>query len=165
MVAVGVALVSTLAGSVFDRVHQVDAEALVRDTVAARPAGDQQTLVVPEWGVQATIPLAAEMPLLSYSAHGQSSIGLSSAGLVSYGPLCSAARNALGVLVRYPLGGFDQRSEGAVMQYFLAQVGQFEYAYQLPQTSCLQADPHRPLINQQTSVLREALGTLSAIQP
>ena len=166
VVAVGVALVSTLAGAILDHVHQVDAEALVQQEISATPAANhQQTLTIKDWGVQVNLPLASEMPLLKYAPQGKASVGLSSAGLEAYGIACSAGRNALGTLIRYPKGAFSSTPQSDTVQYFVAHVGDYDYAYQIPRTACAQAVGDRPLINEQTSVLREALGGLSTTQP
>ena len=90
LVAVGVALVSTLAGSVFDHVHQVDAEELTAATTTAIPtAGGNQVLSLKDWGLQLTMPLAAEMPAISYTTRPGDTVGLSSADLAPLGPTAS----------------------------------------------------------------------------
>lgn len=167
IVAVAVALASTLAGSVFDHIHQIDAEALApgQATSTAVAAGAQQTLILKNWGVQATTPLAAAMPLISYVGHDQTSIGLSSANLQKLDPACTASQNALGALIRYPHGTYGAYAHDTAIEYYLVQVGDYDYAYQLPAGACAQIPGAQVLINQQTSVLREALGGLAAIQP
>src|SRR5476649_2166739 len=96
LVAVGVALISTLAGSVVDHVHQVDAEELTGAETTALPApGGNQVLDLKDWGLKLTTPLAAAMPALSYTTRAGDTVGLSSADLAKLGPDCIASRNAL----------------------------------------------------------------------
>jgi hypothetical protein len=164
VIAVTVAFASTLAGSVLDRVHQVDAEALVASEAQAAVAdGGTQRLEIKDWGVQLTLPLAAELPVVRYASQSKSSVGLSSADLAQMGPECRASRNALGSLVRLPGGTFGQTKRGSTIEYFVATVGGYDYAYQLPQGSCTDLAGAQPVVNREVAVIREALGTLAPL--
>ena len=165
VVAVAVALLSTLVGAVVDHVHQVDAEALASQQFTAQAtSATQQTLALNDWGLQATFPLAPEMPLVVAASHGTSSLGLSSVALAKYGPACAADRNALGSLSRYPKGAAVQEHGGAI-SYVVAEIGDYKYVYQMPNGACSQSGSAPALTTQQTSVLREYLGGLATIAP
>jgi hypothetical protein len=164
IIAVTVAFASTLAGSVLDHVHQVDAEGLVAgEAQAAASDNGMQRLAIKEWGVQLTMPLADALPVVSYAEQSKSSVGLSAEDVSQLGPECRASRGALGTLVRLPGGTFGQTKRGATIEYFVATVGGYDYAYQLPQGSCTDLTGAQPLVNREVAVIREALGTLAPL--
>jgi hypothetical protein len=161
-VAVAVALASTLVGSVLDHVHQVNAEELNTHTTTATDNTDgTQTLAVKDWDVQVALPLARELPLVNYAVHTGSSIGLSSADVQRLGLVCQASRNALGVLLRTPLGATIQTPQGGPATYFIATIGGYEYRYQMPQNACADQPGAQVLINRETSAILSALDALA----
>lgn len=165
-VAVGVTLVGTITGSVLDHQHQVAAEEQVnKETVAVAEAGGKQTLAIKEWNVQVAAPLAAEMSLLRYAGDSTESLGLSSAELVKYGENCSASRNALGTLLRYPAGTYVAASKPGWGSNMVATVGAYDYVYQFPQNSCADNDAARAIVNREESVMLEAFGALEPLAP
>ena len=65
LVAIGVVVVGTVMGAVTDKVHRVAAERLQADDVKAIPGANQtQNVVIDDWNVQFSAPLAPEMPLM-----------------------------------------------------------------------------------------------------
>ncbi len=166
IVAVGVALASTLAGSVFDRIHRVDAEELTAAEKSATPGPDgTQVLTLADWGVQLSTPLASEMPILKYTTRSGDAVGLSSADLEPLGPNCIASRNALGVILRAPVGTYATSKHGGKIEYYMAAVGAYEYTFQMPQSACSDKEPGRSVINRETSVLIDNLSNLTATTP
>jgi hypothetical protein len=165
-VAVGVTIVGTVTGSVLDHQHQVAAEALVNKEVVAVPSnGGQQTLAFKEWGVQVSLPLAVEMPLLRYAGGSNQSIGLSSANLVKFGSQCSASNNALGTLLRYPAGTYSTSVKPSWGANSVGTVGAYDYVYLFPQNSCVDNEAARVIVNTEESVLLDAFGNLSPLTP
>lgn len=164
-VAIGVTLASTIAGSVVDHQHQVIAEERVLHEIVAVPGAGSQTLTIPDWGVQVTVPLAPEMSLLRYAGDSQESRGLSSAELVKYGQACAADRNALGTLMRYPVGTYATGVKPGWGSNMVATVGDYDYVYQFPQNSCSDNDAARAIVNREESVLLEAFSSLTPVTP
>ena len=164
LVAVGVALMSTLAGSVLDHVHQIDAEGLTAAETAATPGtGGTQVLLFSNWGVQLTAPLAPDVPTLKYTTRSGNTIGVSSADLAALGSTCHASQNALGVFKRAPLGTYDSSRHGGPIEYFITTIGQYEYTYTLPQTACTNTETGHVIVNRETSAIVSSLDTLAAI--
>lgn len=163
-VAIAVALASTLAGSVFDHIHQVDAEALTAQEKTAQPGPDStQLLSVDDWGVNLKLPLVSELPLVSYTDHGGTSIGLSSADLAKLGAECKANRNALGSILRLNAGSYmEAATRGNWRARFINTIGQYDYVYVYPQTACTEKPEAVPVVNREVSIFTEAMDSLSA---
>jgi len=162
-VAVGVALVTTLVGSMLASFHQVAAEDLaVRSGAAtAGPDASTQTLVLGDWNAQLNLPLTNEMPLVAYAEHSASSLGLSSADAAKLGPDCLASRNALGSVLRSPLGTYARSAHHGPIEYFIAAIGSYEYTYQMPQTACADTPLGQALVNRETSFIISSLDSLA----
>ncbi len=164
LVAIGVALLSTLAGSVFDHVHQVDAEEFTAAETTATPSvRGTQVLAFADWGVQLTTPLAPELPTLKYTTRPGNTVGISSADLAALSATCHASQNALGVLMRAPLGTFTSSKHGGSIQYFIGTIGPYEYTYTLPQTSCSDTEAGHTIVNRETSAIIASLDSLAAV--
>jgi hypothetical protein len=165
IVAVGVALASTLAGSIFDHRHQVAAEDFGAASVAAVAGPDNTQIVkISDWSVQITLPLATELPLLRYAPHAGASVGFSSADLEPLGTACQAGHDALGTLIRASKGTTASvNGPGGVPRYFIAGVGDYDYVYQMPQNACTHNDTAQTLVNRETSIIREALDTITPV--
>lgn len=164
LVAVAVVAVGTVSAAVFNYAQKAGAEEQPTREVAAVPASDgrQQVLMVKEWGVTLTVPLAAEMPLMSYASQSAVSVGLSTADLKAYGKECSAARGGLGSLVRIPAGTFGEYSKGDVSKQFVKTLGGYDYLYLAPEKVCVDSYAVSMIMNREKSVLYEALSTLTA---
>jgi hypothetical protein len=165
LVAITVALLSTLAGAYLDHVHQVDAEEISgQREYAAVPAADgTQVLTLADWGVKLTVPLAGEMPTLSYAAQSDSSVGLSTKDLAALGDACRASRNGLGSLVRMPAGAYAPTTASSPTYTYIATFGAHDYAYLAPRNDCLAMPGAGFLLNREESILYGALGTLSPL--
>jgi hypothetical protein len=163
-VALMVALASTFAGAWFDHFHQVNADnSSVKLTTAVPGPGGSQTMAIGDWGVQLVLPLAAEMPAVSFSGPAADSIGLSSDDVSKLGTACRADNNALGALLRLPAGTYEASAHDGAVDYFIATIGGYEYIYRLAATACLDQPGAGSLVNRETSVLREAVSTLAPI--
>ena len=166
MVAVGVALASTLAGSVLDHVHQIDAEALTGAEATATPTGaGYQELALKDWGMQLTMPLGPDMPAMTYTTRPGNTVGVSTADLAPLGPDCIASRNGLGVLLRSPVGTYANGKHGSTIQYYIAQIGSYEYTYEMPQNDCTDSGSGTQIVNRETSILIGSLPTLAPVGP
>ncbi len=164
LVAVGVVMVSTVAGSVFDRVHKINAEELAASATSAVPGpNNTQVVSIGPWGVQLTTPLAAEMPTLRYTNAPGESVGLSSKDLEALGDQCHATKNALGVLSRFPAGTYAKTQHSGTTEYFINKIGDYEFTYRIPTSACADTEAGRTIINTETSVIVESLESLSAI--
>jgi hypothetical protein len=164
LVAVAVVVASTLAGAWLDHLHQVNAEDMTTKTSSAVPGPNgYQTLTISEWGVQLELPLADELPTVSYGSQGGSSIGLSSADVEKLGPACAAGRNALGAVVRMPRGSFAAPFAEGTLNYFIATIGEYDYAYQISPTACIDQPGENGTVNRETSIIREAVGSLRPV--
>ncbi|HVQ43386.1 MAG TPA: hypothetical protein VMT30_00245 [Candidatus Saccharimonadia bacterium] len=162
MVAVGVSLVSTFAGAWLDHIHQVDAESRANKLVVAAPGPDgSQTLTVGEWGVTLVLPLARQLPLVSYAGQGGSGIGLSAEDVRKLGEACGADHNALGALLRLPGGSFVASSRHNGVDYFIATLAGYDYVYHVAPTACLDTPGAVGVVNRETSIIREAMTTLA----
>lgn len=163
LVAVGVAFSSTLVGSVFDHVHQVDAEELGARSYAAAPGpGGTQVLTIPAWGVSLPLPLALEMPALSYASQSSVSVGLSTTDLTQLGPACRPERNGLGALLRLPAGSYSATTQGQGRYSYIATIGQYDYAYEAPIGNCSGTEVGNAITVREQSILTAALSSLSA---
>lgn len=132
-VALGAAVVFTLAAAVFSQFHQVAAEDLnVHEASAVAAASNTQKITIADWGVQLVLPLGPGMPLMKYAVQGPDSVGLASTAVESYGSACSASHNGVGALVRVPQGGWANDRVG----YLLGTIGGFDYVFEMPQTAC-----------------------------
>jgi|SRR6185369_12033473 len=162
LVAVGVALASTLAGSVLDRVHRIDAEELTA-AVATAVQGPDNTQVIDfkDWGVRLTAPLGADLSSVQYTTRSGDAVGVSSTTLAPLGANCLASRNALGVFRRAPLGSYASSKHGGSIEYFAGSVGQYEYTYQLPQNACTDTEAGHTVVNRETSALIQSLDSLA----
>ena len=164
LVAVSVAAFSTLAGSVFDHVHKVDAEELSGITVDAKPVADaQQRLTLASWGVTLTLPLAAELPLVRYTTGSGSSVGLSSQDLEKIGSACSASHAGLGNLVRLPAGSFTAAVHGDPSMHFIATITDHDYVYKSPLNNCSSSAVTSAIVNREESAILNALDSLAPI--
>lgn len=162
-VAVAVAVFSTAAGSVFDHVHQVDAEELTAAEVTAVPAaGDTQVVSIADWGVSLTLPLAADLPAVRYTTRSGSSVGLSSLDLEQIGPACLASRSGLGSLVRLAAGDFASSVHGNPAMHFITTIGDHDYAYYSAQSTCTDDPAAGTIVNREESAIFAALDTLAA---
>jgi hypothetical protein len=155
-----VTLSATLAGSVFDHVHQVDAEALRSNDVTAVAQGEQQLVAIPDWGVQLTLPLSPGLSLMRYAAQSPMSVGLSTADLAALGEDCRAGRDGLGALLRLPAGSYATYAGRDVSMHFIAQVGGYDFAYQTPHNACSSLPGASEIINREMIMLSGAWGTL-----
>lgn len=161
-IAVAVALLGTATGFAWDRVHRVVAEEQVsHGTPAVVKSADIQQLSIGDWGVSVDLPLAAEMPLLSYAVQSADVIGLSSADLEKFGPDCRAGRNALGTVSRYQVGSYGKSVPASAGSNVVASIGAFDYVYQFPQTACADQPGAMTVINREMTVVLEALGNLA----
>lgn len=164
LIALTVALFSTLAGSIFDKVHNVDAEEIASGETAAAPGPDDTQLVTAaDWGVRFTAPLAPELPTLKYTTRAGDTIGLSSADLEKQGPACIASRGGLGALLRFPAGGFAKTANGDPSKYFIAKINGYDYAYQKPQNACSDTKLGGEITNREVSIIFAALDSLVAV--
>jgi hypothetical protein len=163
LVAVGVAFGWTLVGSVFDHVHQVDAEELGARSYAAAPGpGGTQVLTLPAWGVSLTLPLALEMPTLSYAPQSDVSAGLSTADLAQLGPACRPERNGLGALLRMPAGTYSATTQGQGQYSYIGTIGGYDYAYDAPIGNCSGTEAGNAITVREESILSGSLSSLSA---
>jgi|GEM_PF-2001604 len=164
LIAVAVTLFGTLAGSVFDHVHKVDAEELTAGETAAvvGPAGTQ-VIIVADWGVQLTAPLAAELPTLKYTTRSGNAVGFSSADLEQHGSACIAGRGGLGTLLRFSAGEFAKTLNADLGKIFVSTVNGYDYAYQKPQNACSDTPAGAEITNREVSALFAAFDSLSAI--
>ena len=163
LVAVGVAFGWTLAISVFDHVHQVDAEELgARPHPAVPGPGGTQVLTIADWGVSLTVPLAPEMPTLSYATQSSDSAGLSTTDLAQLGPACRPERNGLGSLLRLPAGSYSETAQGQGQFYYIATIGDYDFAYESPAANCAGTDAGEAITVREESVLTGALSSLAA---
>jgi len=136
VVSVGVVLAFTASASVFDQFHQVAAEDLRgAEVTAVAGAGQTQQLNFSDWGVVIDLPLGGGMPMVKYEAEGPDAMGLSSVAAEKYGAVCSAGQNALGVVVREPVGANKGLSQ-LPMATSLGTVNGFSYAFEMPATPC-----------------------------
>jgi hypothetical protein len=159
-------MVTTLAGAFLDRVHQVDAEEISGQRVyaASSIANGNQVLTLAPWGVKLTVPLAKEMPTLSYAVQsGASSLGLSTADLAALGPDCTAARNGLGSLARMPAGTYTDTSGRNAAYNYITTLGAYDYAYIAPSGNCAALPGASFLLNREESILYGSLSTLSLL--
>jgi hypothetical protein len=164
VVALAVVAASTLGSSLLDHARPADAEGqAASETTAAPTAAGTQILAIVGWGVQATLPLAAELPTVSYAPHASASIGLSAADVAKYGPACQAGRNALGAILRLPQGTFASYPHTATIQYFITTIGSYDYIYQLPQNACANNPAAQPVINREISIIHDALASLAPL--
>jgi hypothetical protein len=162
-VAVAVAVFSTAAGSVFDHVHQVDAEELTAAEVTATPTGEgMQTINVADWGVSLTLPLAQDMPAVRYTTRSGGSVGLSSIDLEKMGPACLASRSGLGSLVRLPGGNFADAVHGNPAMHFIATINNYDYVYYAAQNACTDQPGASTIVNREESAIFASLDTLAA---
>lgn len=163
-IAVAVAVVGTVTGYVWDHVHKVVAEEQVSHGTSAQDLGDgHQLLTVGDWGVQATLPLAAELPLVSVAVQSADVVGLTSADLAKLGPQCRAGNNALGTITRYPAGKYVPSEKVMLGANVVATVGSYDFVYQFPQNACADQPAGMEIINRETSIVLEALGSMTAI--
>ena len=164
-VAVSVALLSTLAGSILDNVHKVDAEQLTGAEVSASvtSSGNQQ-IMLSQWGVQLSVPLAAEMPTIRYTTRSGDSVGLSSVDLEKMGSACTASHGGLGNLVRFPAGGFAASVHGDPSEHFIGTIADHDYSYQTPVNACSNTAAASKIINVEESVLFGALDSLTSVR-
>ena len=157
--SLGVALVFTVAASVFDQFHGVAAEDLYAREASAVAAGDQtQRVDIKDWGVQLSLPLGTDAPLLRYAVEGTDSVGLSTVDLEKYGPKCSAGRNAAGVLVKLTTGS-DSAKLAWLRGHLMGSFGGYDYVYEKPTSSCasvVQASD----VAVETGMVIEGYGTL-----
>jgi hypothetical protein len=161
LVALGVALVTTLVAAFINSVHQVGADEMVAQEHVATPGPDgMQTLGVVDWGVRLTVPLAPEMPAMKYAKQSDSSIGLSTEDLEKFGPACRASRNALGALMRVPAGTLGSYSDKSANVQFVQTIGQYDYGYVVPGGDCTGAGTAQ-IVNRERSILIEALVSLA----
>jgi hypothetical protein len=161
LVAVGVAVVSTLGIAFLQGANQVGAEEVEVQETAAVPGPDgMQTLVIKDWGVRVEVPLADAMPAVKYARQSDSSVGISSADLEKAGPECRAGRNGLGAIIRVPAGTFAAFSEKTTNVQFIKTVGQYDYGYGAPGGTCVSLNTGQ-IINRERSVLTEALSSLA----
>jgi len=163
-VALAVAVFSTAAGSVFDHVHQVDAEELTAAEVTAAPAAaDTQLVTIADWGVSLSLPLATDLPAVRYTTRSGSSVGLSSLDLEQIGPACLASRSGLGSLVRFGQGDYAASIHGNPAMHFIATIGDHDYAYYAAQNACTDDPAASVIVNREESVIFGALDTLAPI--
>jgi hypothetical protein len=163
LVAVAVAVFSTAAGSVFDHVHQVDAEELTAaEATAALGPDHTQVVSIPGWGVSLTLPLADELPAVRYTTRSGSSVGLSSVDLEQIGPACLAGRNGLGSLVRFAAGAFATAAHGNPGMHFISTIGNYDYAYYAAGNACTDIPAASSIVNREESVIFAALETLAS---
>jgi hypothetical protein len=158
-----VTLGGTLAGSVFDHVHQVDAEALRGNEVRAVVSGDQQVLTIADWQVRLALPLnapGAGLSQVSYAAQSSMSVGLSTADLSALGEDCRAGRDGLGALLRLPAGSYTTYAGRDVSLHFIARVGAYDYAYQTPHNACGQVPGAAAVLNREMTMFSSAWETL-----
>jgi hypothetical protein len=165
LVAVGVALASTLAGSVVDHVHQVDAEELTGAEATATAAGTSQVLTLKDWGLTLTLPFGTELPAVTYTTRPGDTVGISSADLAPLGPDCIASRNGLGVLLRSPIGSYANARHGSTISYYITAIGNSEYSYEMPQSDCSDIAQVNPIINRETSIVIGSLPSLAPVAP
>jgi hypothetical protein len=165
LVAIGVAFASTLAGSIFDHAHQVDAEEIsgAREYPASPGPNGTQVLGVTTWNVRLTLPLAHEMPMLSYYPQSTGSMGLTSADLSALSPACSAAHNGLGSLVRFQAGSYIDAIHNNGTYSYIATIGGYDYAYLAPQGDCAAAPGAGATINREEAILLGSIDSLSAL--
>lgn len=136
LVSVGVAVVFTVAASVFDQFHQVAAEDVGGNEVAAVVGSDHtQVLKVDQWGITLTLPLGSDMSTIKYATQGPDSIGLTSEGVEKIDSVCTAEANAVGVVVREPAGAHSSNSP-VQGQASLGTIGNYEYTYERPDSAC-----------------------------
>lgn len=166
-VAIGVVAVGTVTGSIFDRIHRVAAEESGAPAVAAVADGNGgQVVTLPAWGVRFTLPIADEMPLLSYAVTSPDAVGFTSEDLAKLGPACSAARSALGSLLRYPGGSFGSAVKATPGANLVATMGNYDYVYQFPVNACADTEAGTTTVNREESVVLEAMSTLGpVVQP
>lgn len=163
-VAVAVTLAGTVTGSVIDRVHRVNAEQQAAKAVKAEAQGDKQVLKISQWGVQAVLPLAAEMSLLSFDSESPDAVGLTSADLAKLGVNCLANHNALGSILRYPAGSYGTTIKVTVGSNMVATVGGYDFVYQFPSNSCTDTNAGMSIVNREMPVVLDSLGTLAPVQ-
>jgi hypothetical protein len=164
-IAVSVAVGGTLTGFAWDKVHRATADdpAVTGTPAVAGPAPNTQTLKLSNWGVVATLPLAPELPLLSYAMlPGGNAVGLSSADLMKLGADCQPGGNALGTLVRHPAGAYGTSVKAMTGANVIATVGSYDYVYQFPQNACANQPAAMTTINREAPIVLEGLGSLVA---
>ncbi|HEY6736430.1 MAG TPA: hypothetical protein VI322_01810 [Candidatus Saccharimonadia bacterium] len=163
-VAVAVALLGTVTGYVWDHVHKVVAEEQVsHGTPATDLHNGSQLLAINGWGVQAALPLAAELPLVSYAMQSADVVGLSAADLAKLGAACQAGNNALGTITRYPAGTYVPSGKVTLGANVVATVGQYDFVYQFPQNDCADQNAGMTIINRETPIILEALGSMTGL--
>ncbi|HEY2003919.1 MAG TPA: hypothetical protein VGH44_02280 [Candidatus Saccharimonadia bacterium] len=159
--SLGVALVFTVAASVFDQFHQVAAEELNAREASAMVVGNaMQRVDIKDWGVQLSLPLGTGSSLLEYAVEGSDSIGLSTAALEHYGSKCSAGQNAAGALVRLATGSAGAKlaeRQGILKGSF----GGYDYVYETPASACAGVDQAADMAVQEVMII-EGYGTLSS---
>lgn len=154
-VALGVALAFTVVAAVFQRFHQVSAEDVHVPTVdAVVAANGTQVLSIGNWNVQLVLPLGKDMPLVNYAGMGADSVGLSSAPLASLDPKCSAQANALGSILRLPAGSFAHYPSSSQTKVFLANVGDSDFVYQMPFSTCTGGEVASGLVAQAEAAIQ-----------
>lgn len=165
LVAVAVALGTTLASSAFTQVRQVDAEDInVAEAAASPAAAGTQMLTIQPWDVEITLPLVAgQSSLISYANQAGASVGLTSAELEKLGSGCTASHSALGSIIRYSHGHYSAGT-GAI-NYFIGTVGDYDYSYRLPSGLCSNDPAAGSIINRETSVLNANLNSLAPVIP
>ncbi len=169
LVTLAVVVVATLAGAAISRRSPIDAEQVsapaIQATAGPLDASGQPTQIVaiPSWGVAATLPLATDLPLVSYVNHGDVSLGLATTDLAALGPACTAARDALGLLSRVSHGASPLPIPKGAISYVLTTIDGYDYRYQTAQTACTNTEAGHALVNRQTSILREALSSLAPL--
>jgi hypothetical protein len=162
VIAVAVTILGTLSGSLFDKIHKVDAEEISTTTVGAKDAGDgTQVIDISAWGVRMSAPIAAELPTLRYTTGSGDSVGLSSADLEKLSPACSAGRSGLGTLVRLSAGSFQKSAHGDPTLHFIGTINGHDYAYQSPINACADTPSASDIINRETSIIFSSLETLA----
>ena len=164
LVAVSVAIFSTLAGSVLDHVHKVDAEELSGVVINAKPIeGAQQRLDFTSWGVTLNLPLAAELPTVRYTTGSGDSIGLSSQDLEKLGPACIASHAGLGNIVRLPAGTFTSAVHSDPSMHFVSTINGHDYVYKTPLSACAATSAASAIINREESAVLNAMDSLSPL--
>ena len=164
LIAVAVTLFGTVAGSVFDNVHKVDAEELTAGETSATAGPDgTQVVALADWGVQLTAPLATELPTLKYTTRTGNAVGFSAVDLEQHGSACIAGRGGLGVLLRFPAGDFAKTLNSDLSKIFISTINNYDYAYQKPQNACSDTAAGAEITNRETSILYSAFDSLSAI--
>jgi hypothetical protein len=135
LISTGVAIVFTVTASVFEQFHQVAAEDLGSNEIAAVAVGDHtQVLKFSQWGVSLSMPMGNDMATVKYTTEGPDSVGLTSAGVEKIDKVCTAGQNSVGAIVRRRAGA--QLPAPVPGDTTLGTIGGYVYTYETPQSVC-----------------------------